>query len=274
MAKSLVIVESPAKAKTIGKYLGKQFVVKASLGHVKDLPKKDLSVDVEHDFTPKYEVIEGKTKLMAELRAAVKDVDNVYLAADPDREGEAICWHLQEELESKKPVPANSTSPHVKYWDDIQESYYALTSEPGIRSIVIDNGSTLWDYCRLAHHGRLSKVQAREFGEPNRDMSEMYNACGKNMIITHRASEEWKDNKATGKDKLEGYKETPYLCNVSIEHYRKDNGVFGIRILSSTANGDYYEGAPDEIGCLNGDDCTFPMLGVSIYPETSPEDWE
>ncbi len=103
MAKSLVIVESPAKAKTIGKYLGKQFIVKASLGHVKDLPKKDLAVDVEHDFTPKYEVIEGKKKLMTELRAAVKDVDNVYLAADPDREGEAICWHLQEELESKKP---------------------------------------------------------------------------------------------------------------------------------------------------------------------------
>jgi len=103
MAKSLVIVESPAKAKTIGKYLGKQFIVKASLGHVKDLPKKDLSVDVEHDFTPKYEVIEGKKKLMAELRAAAKDVDSVYLAADPDREGEAICWHLQEELESKKP---------------------------------------------------------------------------------------------------------------------------------------------------------------------------
>ena len=103
MAKSLVIVESPAKAKTIGKYLGSNFIVKASLGHVKDLPKKDLSVDVEHDFTPKYEVIEGKKKLMAELRAAAKDVDSVYLAADPDREGEAICWHLQEELESKKP---------------------------------------------------------------------------------------------------------------------------------------------------------------------------
>ena len=102
MAKSLVIVESPAKAKTIGKYLGKQFIVKASLGHVKDLPKKDLSVDVDHDFTPHYEVIEGKKKLMAELRAAVKGVDNVYLAADPDREGEAICFHLQEELESKK----------------------------------------------------------------------------------------------------------------------------------------------------------------------------
>ncbi len=102
MAKSLVIVESPTKAKTIGKYLGKGFVVKASLGHIKDLPKKDLSVDVERDFTPHYEVIEGKKKLIAELKAAAKDVDTVYLAADPDREGEAICWHLQEELESKK----------------------------------------------------------------------------------------------------------------------------------------------------------------------------
>ena len=103
MAKSLVIVESPAKAKTIGKYLGKDFVVKASLGHVKDLPKKDLSVDVDRDFTPKYEVIEGKKKLMTELRQAAKGVDSIYLAADPDREGEAICWHLKEELELKKP---------------------------------------------------------------------------------------------------------------------------------------------------------------------------
>ena len=108
MAKSLVIVESPAKAKTINKYLGKDFIVKASLGHVKDLPKKDLSVDVENGFRPKYEVIEGKKKLMTELRDAVKKVSTVYLAADPDREGEAICWHLQEELQAKKQT---ATSP-------------------------------------------------------------------------------------------------------------------------------------------------------------------
>ena len=101
MAKALVIVESPAKAKTINKYLGNQYVVKASLGHVKDLPKKDLAVDVDNGFTPRYEVIEGKKKLMAELRAAAKKVDNIYLAADPDREGEAICYHLQEELQPK-----------------------------------------------------------------------------------------------------------------------------------------------------------------------------
>src|SRR6202789_624358 len=105
MSKSLVIVESPTKAKTIGKYLGKQFVVMASLGHVKDLPKKNLSVDVEKNFEPHYEVIEGKKKLIAELKAAAKGVDSVYLAADPDREGEAICFHLQEELNGSKKGP-------------------------------------------------------------------------------------------------------------------------------------------------------------------------
>src|SRR5579862_1339823 len=102
MAKSLVIVESPAKAKTINKYLGKQFIVMASLGHIKDLPKKDLAVDVENGFEPHYEVIEGKKKLIGELKAAAKGVESIYLAADPDREGEAICFHLQEELEGKK----------------------------------------------------------------------------------------------------------------------------------------------------------------------------
>src|SRR5258708_2204502 len=105
MAKSLVIVESPAKAKTIGKYLGAQYVVKASLGHVKDLPKKDLSVDGENDFEPHYEVIEGKKKLISELKAAAKGMEFVYLAADPDREGEAICYHLQEELDGAKKGP-------------------------------------------------------------------------------------------------------------------------------------------------------------------------
>jgi len=98
-------VESPAKAKTINKYLGKDFIVKASLGHIKDLPKRDLAVDVEHGFEPRYEVIEGKKKLVAELKQAARKVKDVYLAADPDREGEAICSHLQEELSEKKNGP-------------------------------------------------------------------------------------------------------------------------------------------------------------------------
>jgi DNA topoisomerase-1 len=112
MAKSLVIVESPAKAKTIGKYLGKQFVVKASLGHIKDLPKKDLAVDVDRDFQPHYEIIEGKKKLITELKQAAKGVESVYLAADPDREGEAICYHLQEELDGA-PKGKRDGGPHV-----------------------------------------------------------------------------------------------------------------------------------------------------------------
>ncbi len=105
MAKNLVIVESPTKAKTIGKYLGKQYTVKASLGHVKDLPKKDLAVDIDNDFKPVYEVIEGKKKLITELKQAAKGAEAVYLAADPDREGEAICYHLQEELADRKNGP-------------------------------------------------------------------------------------------------------------------------------------------------------------------------
>ncbi len=98
MGRSLVIVESPAKAKTINKYLGRNYSVKASLGHIKDLPKKELGIDVDHEFEPTYEVIPGKTKVVSELKKAAKEADAVYLAADPDREGEAICAHLAEVL--------------------------------------------------------------------------------------------------------------------------------------------------------------------------------
>src|SRR5256714_827647 len=100
--KSLVIVESPAKASTINKYLGSDYVVKASLGHVKDLPKSKLGVDVDNDFEPVYEVIPGKEKVIKELRAAAKVADRIFLAADPDREGEAICQHLKEILDGNK----------------------------------------------------------------------------------------------------------------------------------------------------------------------------
>src|SRR5690348_548017 len=111
MAKALVIVESPAKAKTINKYLGRNYLVKASLGHIKDLPKKDLAVDVDHGFEPHYELIEGKKKLIQELKQAAKKVDEVYLAADPDREGEAICFHLQEELNGKNGKGGKKSGP-------------------------------------------------------------------------------------------------------------------------------------------------------------------
>ncbi len=96
--KSLIIVESPSKAKTINKYLGKQYLVMASVGHVKDLPKSKFGIDVEKDFRPQYTVIKGKTAVLNEIKLAAKGADRVYLAPDPDREGEAIAWHIAEEL--------------------------------------------------------------------------------------------------------------------------------------------------------------------------------
>jgi DNA topoisomerase-1 len=105
VAKSLVIVESPAKAKTINKFLGSGYVVKASMGHVRDLPTKTLAVDVERDFKPEYKVVPGREKVLTELKKSAKTAEAIYLAADPDREGEAICWHLAQELKgAKKPV--------------------------------------------------------------------------------------------------------------------------------------------------------------------------
>src|ERR1051325_2906161 len=108
MSKSLVIVESPSKAKTINKYLGANYKVVASVGHIKDLPKNDIGIDFNHGFEPTYEIIPGKEKVIQSLRAAVKDADQIFVATDPDRGGEAIGWHVKEVIDeasrTKKPV--------------------------------------------------------------------------------------------------------------------------------------------------------------------------
>src|SRR6266478_676217 len=101
MSKALVVVESPSKAKTINKYLGAQYKVLASVGHIKDLPKKGIGIDFDNNFEPTYEVIPGKEKVIRELKAAAKGADMIYVATDPDREGEAIGWHIKEELEGR-----------------------------------------------------------------------------------------------------------------------------------------------------------------------------
>ena len=102
MKKYLVIVESPAKSKTLVKYLGNEFVVEASIGHVKDLPAKKIGVDLENNFAPEYEVIAGKQKTLDAIKKAARTVEAIYLATDPDREGEAIAWHIAEEINTKK----------------------------------------------------------------------------------------------------------------------------------------------------------------------------
>src|SRR6266849_3703208 len=102
MGKSLVIVESPAKAKTINKYLGRNYSVKASYGHIMDLPKKVLGIDISHGFAPTYEVNPDKESVVTQLQKAASTADAVYLAGDPDREGEAICQHLADVLSGPK----------------------------------------------------------------------------------------------------------------------------------------------------------------------------
>ena len=119
MSKNLVIVESPAKAKTIGKFLGKDFVVKSSFGHIRDLPKKGMSVDIENNFAPSYEVSSDKKKVVSELKKAAKEATTVWLASDEDREGEAIAWHLAEVLKldpknTKRIVFHEITEPAIK----------------------------------------------------------------------------------------------------------------------------------------------------------------
>src|SRR5947207_446240 len=102
MTKALVVVESPAKAKTINKYLGRDYKVVASMGHIRDLPKSKLGVDVDHDFAEQYESLVSRKKVIKELKDAAKEATEIYVATDPDREGEAIGWHLAHELGGKK----------------------------------------------------------------------------------------------------------------------------------------------------------------------------
>ena len=105
MAKYLVVVESPAKARTINKILGPNYIVRASMGHVRDLPKNELGVDVDHDFAPKYVRLKESAKAVQEIKTAAEKVEQILLASDPDREGEAIGWHIAELLKTAgKPI--------------------------------------------------------------------------------------------------------------------------------------------------------------------------
>ncbi len=200
MGKSLVIVESPAKAKTINKYLGRNYSVKASLGHVKDLPKKVIgillpdegngkkktaAVPAEQAFEPTYEVIPGKTKVITELKKAAKDADAIYLAADPDREGEAICEHLAEVLAPKKADRKRVF--RVKFNEITQKAVKAAFDNPGqINTNLVDAQQArrvldrivgykisplLWDKVRRGlSAGRVQTVALRLIVEREREI--------------------------------------------------------------------------------------------------------
>jgi DNA topoisomerase-1 len=127
MAKALVIVESPTKAKTINKYLGRSYKVVASMGHIRDLPKSKLGVDVEHGFEPAYELIASRKKVIKELRAAAQDAEQIFVATDPDREGEAIGADIAEELAGK-----NRTIHRLMFNEITKKAILAAIEHPGV----------------------------------------------------------------------------------------------------------------------------------------------
>ena len=192
MAKGLVIVESPTKAKTIQKYLGSGFEVEASLGHIKDLPKKDLGVDVDHDFATEYVIIPGKEKVVAKLKKLAKAADTIYLAPDPDREGEAIAAHLAEELsgdrvDGRKKKARASKIRRVSFNEITRRAVQDAFREPGeINRNLVDAQQTrrvldrlvgyqvsplLWDKVRRGiSAGRVQTVALRLIVEREREI--------------------------------------------------------------------------------------------------------
>src|ERR1035437_1085793 len=123
MSKNLVIVESPAKARTLSGILGSDYVLKASMGHVRDLPKSQLGVDVENGFTPSYVIPKTKSKVVKELKAAAKEATTVYLATDPDREGEAISWHLLNAIKTNNKIPYRRVVFHEITEEAVKEAF-------------------------------------------------------------------------------------------------------------------------------------------------------
>ena len=182
MSKNLVIVESPAKAKTIEGYLGKDFTVKSSFGHVRDLASKGLAIDVENDFAPEYEVSSDKKALVAELKKLAKESDVVWLATDEDREGEAISWHLAEELKldtkkTKRIVFHEITkSAILKAIDNPREIDYNLVNAQQARRVLdrlvgYELSPVLWRKIKGGlSAGRVQSVSVRLIVEREREI--------------------------------------------------------------------------------------------------------
>jgi DNA topoisomerase-1 len=182
MAKHLVIVESPAKARTLTKYLGRDYQVKASVGHVVDLPKSKLGVDVENDFAPEYQVIHGKSKIITELRQAAKGKENIYLAPDPDREGEAIAWHIAGKLDGKRStirrvlfneITKKAVQEALKHPKDLDRSLFEAQQTRRIldRLVGYQISPLLWQKVRRGlSAGRVQSVAVRVVCEREREI--------------------------------------------------------------------------------------------------------
>ena len=183
MEKSLVIVESPAKANTINKFLGSNFIVKASVGHVKDLPEKELGVDIAHDFEPSYVTIRGRGKIIKELKRISQNIGKIYLAPDPDREGEAIAWHIAEELKDRgkrihrvlvNEITKKAVLEAIKNPVQLQRSKYEAQQARRIldRLVGYQISPLLWDKVRRGlSAGRVQSVAVRVICEREKEVN-------------------------------------------------------------------------------------------------------
>ena len=183
MAKNLVIVESPAKAKTIEKFLGKDFKVESSFGHIADLPSKELGVDVENDFTPKYIVDKDKQALVKKLKALADKAETIWLASDEDREGEAISWHLAEELgldkKKTKRIVFNSVTKAAiqKAIENPREINYNLVNAQQARRVIdrivgFEVSPVLWKKVKPSlSAGRVQSVAVRLIVDREREIN-------------------------------------------------------------------------------------------------------
>jgi len=182
MAKSLIVVESPTKVKTLEKFLGGDFVIKASVGHIKDLPEGELGVDLEKDFQPQYVTISGKAKIIRELKKASKDVKNIYLGPDPDREGEAIAWHIAEEIGNGdknvyrvlfNEITKKAVLDAIRHPGKLQQSKYEAQQARRIldRLVGYQVSPILWEKVRRGlSAGRVQSVAVRIVCEREREI--------------------------------------------------------------------------------------------------------
>lgn len=182
MSKGLIVVESPAKVKTLQKFLGGEYIIKASVGHIKDLPEDELGVDLENDFKPHYVIIPGKAKILRELKKVSKEVKNIYLGPDPDREGEAIAWHIAEEIGDKgkniyrilfNEITKRAVLEALENPGKLQKSKYEAQQARRIldRLVGYQISPILWDKVRRGlSAGRVQTVAVRMICEREREI--------------------------------------------------------------------------------------------------------
>src|SRR4030042_6597833 len=184
MIKGMIVVESPTKVKTLQKFLGNDYIIKASVGHIKDLPKGELGVDLEKDFQPQYVTLSGKEKVLREIKKASKEVKNIYLGPDPDREGEAIAWHIAEEIDGKgkniyrvlfNEITKTAVLEAIKHPGKLQQSKFEAQQARRIldRLVGYQVSPILWEKVRRGlSAGRVQSVAVRIVCEREREIQD------------------------------------------------------------------------------------------------------